>query len=344
MKDPKWTGPPCLILDTEGSTDHIPGVHRIPLYSLLPPQREVDGIWEIIPLNERGVQDDNGNPVEAWSYYEAIEYLKANKDNIPYSHIGIDTLNNFVDWVNEAVLEEIKAVDADSRDPKYQDATDISEIDFGVGTAKSRGKVSSRVVELLNLLTSVGQLVCTVQMENTIAIRAGNQVIPQQRLSGIPDKLSKWLTGHAETICHLQKKIDPNGTVQYTASFDGSGESIMGSRIDALKGKTLSFAKDGPRSLYSQMRALMDAYEAEQPRHPIVDGEGPVQVARPNYKNGFASGTLHLICGQPKSGKSTSLAGWGIYEKPQKQSKAKPHEEAKEIHDDAESPGSQRRV
>ena len=310
----EWDGPLTLILDTESGSDYASGAHRICIDCLIPPQRENEsGIIEIVPRIERGRVDKDGNPVESWSYVEAVDYLHDNWDNLPYKNLAIDTLNNFVDWTNEYMVQVIKALDAESKDPKYQDITDISEVEFSVGHSKVRVKVQEKLLELIDMVRRSGQLLLGIQMENTITIRSGKQVIPQQRMSGIPDKLTKWLTGHAETICMLQKQIDSNGNIKYVATFDGTGESIMGSRLDPLKGKAITFSKKGVRSLYSQMRDLMSAYE--KPKEDIADkpmSNGPIEAVVPDYSC-FRPGTMHIICGQPKSGKTTVISGWGIY-------------------------------
>ena len=318
MPTTTWQGPELLILDTEASSDYIPGAHRIHIHSLIPPMvKDDNGEWQIVPLTERGLVDQEGKPTEAWSYYEAVNYLKDNWDKLPYKHLAIDTFNNFVDWVNDYILQEIIALDAQSKVPKYQEATDISEIEFAVGTAKARAKIQEKITELLSLVSGTGQLLLGVQLENTITIRSGKQVIPQQRMSGIPDKLSKWLTGHAETIVSLQRSVSDSGNTIHTASFDGQGESIMGSRLDPLKGKTLIFAKRGEHSLYSQMRELMDNYDNKEVI-PDLETQGPITVARPDYTQ-FRNGSLHLVCGQPKSGKSTVIADWGLYKQAKKE-------------------------
>ncbi len=300
--------PKTLIIDTEDSTDYIQDARRIRVFGLLPPVRYVDGVWETTPLLERGITDGNGNPIPAYSYVEAVEWVKENWETLPYENLAVDTLNNFVDWIDDYMLQEIKALDAESREPKYQDITSIAEVEFSMGYAKSRNKVQEKILELVDIVRNSGQLLLTIQMENTITIRSGKNVIAQQRMSGIPDKLSKWLTGHAETICLLQRQADSTGAIKYIATFDGVGESILGSRLDPLKGKAITFAKEGIRSLYNQMLKLLQS-QASEDKSEYVDGS-PVQIVRPDYSR-FKPGSIHLITGHPKSGKSTVVAGWG---------------------------------
>jgi hypothetical protein len=272
--------PATLVLCTEvGGADYVRSANSVSMIGLFPPEVEDSssptGYREVPPI-ERGAVDENGNPYEVYAFVEVLDWLKENWKTLGYKNLAIDPFDNFVQWVDEFTLETIKAADKDAKEPKYQDATHISEIEFAVGTSKSRAKVQEKVLELLDIVRNTGCLLLPCHLENTITIRAGKQVIPQQKISGVPDKLARWLNGMAETICYLQKTEDG----KYTASFDGYGETLMGSRLEPLKGKTVQFSKSGKFSLYNQLLSLMRSYDPGEEQPEVTPAISPKRKPR----------------------------------------------------------------
>lgn len=242
-----------ITIDVDNGTDYIEDMHRIKVYSLLPPTVLKDGNWEIIPPLERGHSDLNGDPVEAWSYIEAVEYLKNNWKSLGYDSIALDTCDAFLGWLNEYMVGFLKEKDADSKNPRYQDAMDIGDFEFAAGHAAVRNKVIERVTELANIVRNTGQVLITTHMNKTISVRDNKTVIPQ-KLPNLPEKLAQWLGGMADTICMISR----NDRGQNVCTFDGYGESMLGTRLSPLLGKSVVFTKGGDTTLYKQIMRLLN--------------------------------------------------------------------------------------
>lgn len=238
-----------LVLDIDDGTDHINDVNRIKVYSLLPPLKELEnGDWEIIPPLERGILDNDGKPTEAWSYIEAIDYIKENWHTLGYDSIAIDTVDAFLNWINDYMVQYLKEKDAMTNNPKYTDATDIGDFEYAAGYVAARNKVVEKIVELVNIVRNTGFVLLSTHMNKTISIRDGGKVIAQ-KLPLLPEKLAAWIGGKAEMICLISK----NEKGQHLCSFDGYGETMIGSRPDPIVGKTLIFKKDKGSTLYEQI-------------------------------------------------------------------------------------------
>lgn len=249
-----------LILDIENGSDYVKGVPRIPLYSLLPPYTiDSEGNYNIVPPLERGYNDNDGKPIEAWSYMEAIDYLKSEWDNLGYDSIAIDTIDAFLAWVNDYTVQILKEKDSLTTNPKYQDVTDIGEFEYALGYNASRNKVIEKILELANIVRNTGIVIIGSHMNKTIQIRDGGKVI-SQKLPHLPEKLAQWLGGNAETIGILSQ----NDRGQHLCTFTGFGETIIGTRLDPIKGKTIIFQKEGEGTLYKQIMKEFKSFTAKE--------------------------------------------------------------------------------
>ena len=242
-----------LILDVEDGADYVEGANIIKIRSLVPPTRQAaNGEWEIIPPLERGYHDPKGNPVEAWSYIEALDYITAKWEELGYESIVIDTIDALLNWVNEYVVEDLKYKDSLLQNPKYQEAEDIGDFDYAAGHSMARNKIKERITQLTNMVRNTGVLIIISHMNKTISVRDGGKVIPQ-KLPNLPEKLAQWIGGNAETICMISK----NDKGQFLCSFDGYGETMVGSKLKPLMNKTIMFKESGEHTLYNQIMNLL---------------------------------------------------------------------------------------
>lgn len=248
-----------LVLDLEGSMDHIPNQDRIRITSLLPPLKLSGEDWVVVPPIERGHYDPDGNPVATYSFVEALEFIRENWDKLGYDHIAMDTVDDFVEMVNPIIVQELKDEDLKKRNPIWQDNVTINDFEFAVGTARVRERVAEKLTILTDLIRRTGQLLLAAHLESTIRIGSGKDVTPRKKMSGVPDKLADLINGQAEVIIYVSK-IQGN---KYVASMDGYGEITMGARIPALQGKTYQFGRDGKFTLYNQMMDTLAKANAE---------------------------------------------------------------------------------
>lgn len=249
-----------VILDLEDGTEYTQRANRILIGSLEEPTRiNSNGDHEIIPPIERGSVDEYGEPIASYSLIEAIEYLEANWDSLGYDSIAIDTIDQLNQWFNDYVVSLLIEKDALSKNPQYQDATDIGDFDFSVGYSKVRKKIVDVLTRLANIVKKTGIVICASHLNKTISVRDGKNVVPQ-KLPSLPEKLAQTIAGMSDVICILTK-VDAN---RYEATFEGTGESFVGTRIKPLNGKKIIFKPIGDKTLYNQMITLMKNYKEQE--------------------------------------------------------------------------------
>ena len=228
----------CLIIDTNLGTDLV-NCNRITCTSINPPKREVkdsDGkilvkggktLTEIIPPEERGylyrAGEHRGKPLPVYSLAEVLTWMKQSlqKGEFPYKAISIDTIGDVNDWIEDIVVDEMGI-------------TSIGEAAYGSGWGKARTKN-------IDILKRFGDICRRYAID---FIQVGHSkpttvigTIAQLSID-LPRGLTTALNAKADVIGYVS--IDKNSG-RSLISFQAYDEIQVGSRFEALGGKTIPF-------------------------------------------------------------------------------------------------------
>jgi hypothetical protein len=229
-----------ILLDTELGADFVEGANIIPITSLSPPLRNkmIDGkkatqqkngrkvlVMEVIPPLERGYShrtgSERGKPMEVYSLVEALQWLKENWDSLPYDTIAIDTIDSVNEWIEEVISKEFGV-------------EEVSAIDYGKGWAIAKKRGATSIVNLQKFLRIRNSNLILVSHSKQTSITDGIVQLSPDLPRGIASKL----TAQAEVIGLAYVKKEDK---KHYVSFINYDETVMGSRIEPLKGKELLF-------------------------------------------------------------------------------------------------------
>ena len=228
-----------LIIDTNLGSDLV-NCNRITVTSLNVPKREKKDkegkilvenglpIMEIVPPEERGFVNrtgtDKGKPMSVYSLAEVLVWVKTTltTGKFPYEAIVLDTIGDINDWIEEVITEEMGI-------------KSMGDGQWGSDWGRARAK-NLDIVKRFGVLCRkyAIDLVLVGHSKPTVVV---GQIA--QLAVDLPRGLTTALNGKADVIGYIS--IDKNSG-KSVVSFQAYDERQVGSRFEALGGKTIPFS------------------------------------------------------------------------------------------------------
>ena len=234
----KWRDS-CLLIDANLGSDLVE-CNRITVTSINPPkeeQKDENGkiiirngkpLLRIIPPEERGyvyrTGPNRGKPMPVYSVSEVLTHVRQNLEQgtFPYKAIAIDTMGDINEWIEEIVINEMGL-------------KSMGEAAYGGDWGRARSKNLDIIKRFGLLCRKYG--IDFIQINHSKPTTTIGTTV--QLSADLPRGLTTALNGRADVIGYVSIDKSTNKAV---VSFQAYDERQVGSRFEALAGKTIPFS------------------------------------------------------------------------------------------------------